>query len=352
MGTHHVRTLNSYPAKRRNFSHGLGLVDFSSILLNSHLFEFVIGAMVSRKSVNLVASFSTHDCSWISDIRDIDHIVDNQTRDSTRTAFVKIVKSPVSLTFVLLVNHVQEHLFSLSKSVSQSIFWIWGKCIISDNKLMQIVSQKISTHISPVTIIHCEERAFRPWGEMRFVRRTSHVQNDGDSILVVVPNDALVGVGSVSSHNSISFKRAFWGFKVRQLQLLRVRHVRPKKVNSLSFWVSCWLSFDLSQLRLHILFLRILFLGCQRKGELFDDSFIRLANSIKIHLYIIVKMLKLTMQLVPIKFRRTLSSFDLFISFWARRSLCFFARSWVNRLPSVAGVDLHSWWRRVKLLLF
>ena len=217
---------------------------------------------------------------------------------------------------------------------------------------MKIVSQKISTHIPPMPIIHCKERTFRPWREMRLVGRTRHVQNDRDSILIVVPNNALVGVCSICPHNSVSFKRAFRRLEVWPLEFLRVGHVRPEKINCLSFWVSCWLSFDLPQLGLHILFLRILLLGRKRKGKLLDDAFLRFVNVIKIHLHIVVKVLELVMQLVSIKFCNALLSLCVFIPFLAGRSLCFFAWGWVNRLSSMTCVNLHGWWRRVKFLLF
>ena len=91
MRTHHVRTLDPDAAKRRNFSHGFGLVDFASVLLDSHLLKVVVRTVVSRKRINLVSSLGTHDCAWIADVCDIDHIINYQASDGTRTTFVEII---------------------------------------------------------------------------------------------------------------------------------------------------------------------------------------------------------------------------------------------------------------------
>lgn len=65
MRTQHVRIFDADPhsSKRWDLSHGLCLVDLASILLDPELLKIVIRAVVSRKSVYLVASLGTHDSS-------------------------------------------------------------------------------------------------------------------------------------------------------------------------------------------------------------------------------------------------------------------------------------------------
>jgi len=205
MRPHHVRTLDPNSSKRRNFSHGLRLVNFASVLLNSHLFKVIVRSMVSWKRINFVSSFCTHDCSWVADIRNIDHIVDYKASDGTWSTFIKVVKSSVSLAFILLVNHVQKHFLRFCKAIPQSVFGIRGKGVIANNKLVKIVSQKISTHVSSVSVIDSKEGAFGPGREVCFVGWTSHVQNDRHSIFIVISNNALMSVGSVGPDNPVSF---------------------------------------------------------------------------------------------------------------------------------------------------
>ena len=81
---------------------------------------------------------------------------------------------------------------------------------------MQIVSQEISAWVSTVAIKDTEESAFGP--VFAFLRGWFHyVQNDGDSIFIVISNDSLVCVCSISRYNSILSHRALSLLEVREL---------------------------------------------------------------------------------------------------------------------------------------
>lgn len=59
-----------------------------------------------------------------------------------------------------------------------------------------------------MAIIDAEEGAFWPFSTSELLRfRLHNVQDDGYSILIVVPYDTLIGVSTVSSDDTVPFGR-------------------------------------------------------------------------------------------------------------------------------------------------
>lgn len=138
--THQVRTLNSNSSKWGNLRHSLCLINFATILLNSHLLKFIIRSMVSWQGIYFIPSLGTHNRSWITNISNIGHLINNQTTDCTRSTFIKIINCSISLTLIVLIYHIQKHLLCFCKSISQRIFRILRKLLISNDQLVKIVS--------------------------------------------------------------------------------------------------------------------------------------------------------------------------------------------------------------------
>ncbi len=89
------------------------------------------------------------------------------------------------------------------KAVDDSFLRATRKARLLDHKLVQIVSQKISAGGPSVPVEDPEERALRPVLFLSRVR-LENVEDDGDPVLVVVPNDAFVRVGCVRSDQPVS----------------------------------------------------------------------------------------------------------------------------------------------------
>ena len=88
--------------------------------------------------------------------------------------------------------------------------------LIFDDELMQIVSQEISAYSSSMPVIDAEEGALWPLLALIVLRLWLHdVENDGDSVFVVVSDDTLIGIGSISCHQTIPL--------VRKLRILIIR---------------------------------------------------------------------------------------------------------------------------------
>ena len=80
--------------------------------------------------------------------------------------------------------------------------WILWEVIISYNKLMQLVSQEISASWSSMSVIHSKEWASRPIINcLEF--RLNDVENDWNPVFIIIPHNALMGIGSIATYNSV-----------------------------------------------------------------------------------------------------------------------------------------------------
>jgi hypothetical protein len=77
-----------------------------------------------------------------------------------------------------------------------------------DDQLVKLVPEVVGTGSATMAVIDSKEGAAGPVGGL-LEFGLDDVQDDGDSILVVVSYDALMGVGSVRSHNAVPLTREF-----------------------------------------------------------------------------------------------------------------------------------------------
>jgi hypothetical protein len=96
----------------------------------------------------------------------------------------------------------EEDFFSFSNSILNSYSWILGEVIISDNKLVKLISQIVSTCCTSMTIVYSEEGA--SWPLIHLLKlRLDNIKNNTDSILIIVPYNTLMGVGRVAAYDAI-----------------------------------------------------------------------------------------------------------------------------------------------------
>jgi hypothetical protein len=103
--------------------------------------------------------------------------------------------------------------------MSYCFLWIPGKWWFFDNILMEIVSQKISTSTSSVSIIDTKEWALGPFF-MLPIGGFENIKYYRNSIFIVVSNYSLVSVCCISKHHSISLDRTFCRFMVGNYDLM------------------------------------------------------------------------------------------------------------------------------------
>ena len=73
---------------------------------------------------------------------------------------------------------------------------------------MQVIPQKFSARTSTVTVVYAEEGALRPRLGLA-VLRLNYIQNYTNSVLVIVPNQALIRICGICSNDSVSLKTTF-----------------------------------------------------------------------------------------------------------------------------------------------
>mgnify|MGYP006889576092 CR=1 FL=1 len=74
-----------------------------------------------------------------------------------------------------------------------------------------------------MTIEYSEETTFWPVFNILFVLRLHNVENNAHSILIIISNDSLVSVGSVTHNHTIFPDTTFCGFPAGQVDGGRVR---------------------------------------------------------------------------------------------------------------------------------
>lgn len=73
---------------------------------------------------------------------------------------------------------------------------------ISNDKLVKVVTEEVGTRVATMAVENPKEGTFGP--VIAFLARRFHnVQNDGYSILIVVSDNALVGVCSIARDDAI-----------------------------------------------------------------------------------------------------------------------------------------------------
>ena len=75
---------------------------------------------------------------------------------------------------------------------------------------MKVISKEVSAHIAAMAVVNSEKAALGPLLASILLRLWLHdIEDNGDSVFIVVPHDSLVGVSTVSSDDSVAFHRVF-----------------------------------------------------------------------------------------------------------------------------------------------
>ena len=189
-----------------NVLKSLGLINLTSIVLNSVKFSFFIWTMILWQIVNSHPTFRWHNCSTVTNISHIAFSFDSKNNDRARSWFIKSRA---------LISNFQKSFFSNSAPIFECLNWISWKAVLSNNNLMKMIFEEISTHATSMAIIDSKERAF--WPCIRILTFwPCHIQNDWDSILIIIPLNALMSIGRITCNQSMTLGCKFCVFKILQ----------------------------------------------------------------------------------------------------------------------------------------
>lgn len=140
-----------------------------------------------------VAGVRTHQGPTVTHIRDVDHVIHEQRGYRTGAALVQHVDVAVRE----LLHRLQEVGLSILETVDNSLFGVIGELGVADDELMKVIAEEVGAAITAMAVKHPEESALRP--VLALLRRRLHdVEDDADSVLVVIPDDPLVSIRCVS----------------------------------------------------------------------------------------------------------------------------------------------------------
>jgi len=158
--------------------------------------------MIDGKSHAALSSIWAQNCSWISHVYNIASISNYQQNNSARSRFFR--------TSLLLSCTINKHTFCLFKPFSYCFFRIMRKSRLFNDKLMQIVPEKISTSCSSVSIKHSKKWTFRPFFSLPWMG-LQNIKNYADSVFIVVPNNPFIRICSICPYNSVFL---IWTFRL------------------------------------------------------------------------------------------------------------------------------------------
>jgi len=100
----------------------------------------------------LSSTIRGHARSTVSRVANIAHVVNDQGHDGARSTSVDVAD------FILLtLGEFQEQLFSLFESILDRLDWFFREVRVLNDELMQIVPEKVSTHMASMPVIDSKE---------------------------------------------------------------------------------------------------------------------------------------------------------------------------------------------------
>jgi hypothetical protein len=123
-----------------------------------------------------------------------------------------------------LLNKTKEIPLTLMESFLDSLDWVLRELFILYHKVMQVISEVVSTCRASMSIKHSEEANLRPLNiDVGLILWLENIQNDGNPIFIIVSDDTLVGVSCIRLNNSTFLLTCFRWFMIFKLNCLGVQ---------------------------------------------------------------------------------------------------------------------------------
>ena len=124
-------------------------------------------------------------------------------------------------------NEVKEAALTLFETSHDRFIWKLWEVLVLHDEVMKIIAQVVRTGSSTMAIEDSEETDLRPFNvQVCFTLWLEDVENDRDSVLIVLSDDALVRVGRVRLDQATLLLRGLRGLVVLKEQRLWVQNGR------------------------------------------------------------------------------------------------------------------------------
>lgn len=146
-----------------------------------------------------------------------------------------------------LLHEAEEVALALSEAFADGLYWVLRELLVLDDEIVQIVAQVVGAGGASVAVEDSEEADLRPLDvQMLLVLWLQNVQYYRNTVLVVVPDDALIRVGRIRLDDAALLGTCLGRLVILQLNRLWIQggRVLPKQ----------------QRLHLHELYVRVLLL--------------------------------------------------------------------------------------------
>ena len=162
--------------------------------------------MINGQRIDFLSVICREHCPWIAHICHIAHFSYDYGYYSTGSWLV-------DYSFRCDI-FVVELLLGFLKPLSDGFFRLPRERSLSDDKLMEIVPEKIGAASTSMSIINPEKRTH--WPFLRFPRlRFQDIQNEADSVFIVFSHNSLICIRCIGYHNPVLTDAALSGLIIR-----------------------------------------------------------------------------------------------------------------------------------------
>lgn len=120
------------------------------------------------------------------------------------------------------IDRVEEVGLSLLVAVDDSLARVCRELRILDNELMQIVAEEVGARVAAVAIEDAEKATLGPVLHVLLVGRLHDIEHYADPVLVIITDNALIGVRSITHNEAIFAHAAFGRLPAGQIQERRI----------------------------------------------------------------------------------------------------------------------------------
>ena len=178
----------------------------SAVLIN------IRGLVVPAKGHYLLATVRRQNGPTVPNVCRVADLSDYQHNYSTGARSLN--NSDLTRALIFCLANLKKSGFSLSKTTLDCLLRVPWKSFFFDNIVVEVVSQKFRTGATAMAIIDPEKGT--GWPSLMLTMLGLHnVEDDRDSVFVVVAHKALVCIGSICANNAIAFIAALSWLMVR-----------------------------------------------------------------------------------------------------------------------------------------
>ena len=192
-----------------NWLGGSGLVNLATCLYNPIVLSHIWRLMVSTQRHYDLSSIYGNYGSAVADVGAVAGIAYYQDYNGAAAAPINDYRrAPV----VSALAHIQKRLFSFFEAADDGFLRVHRKTVLLYNEVVELVSQELGAGVPAMAVVDTKKGAF--WPIFFFpMRRFGNIDNNGNSIFIIVSDKTLIGYGRIGSHDTISLNGAFrWLF--------------------------------------------------------------------------------------------------------------------------------------------